>query len=404
MRPAPRHWYVASLALLSTGVLACGPGAGGESNGGDAGPDAGPDSQTQDSASPMPDAGAGSDANADAGSDTGAAPDAGADAGGTFMTAPSGWSYTQLVFETEFGYAGMGKAPSAPNQGSFVSGGVPAPDTSVGLLNDWNFGNQQQPGAVWSASGSDPYWGSSQGGQSGTYASGDSADYSFPGNVFQTSTGAVQGLVGGYMPQAFTSQGAGLTLADHYVGGPQTVAIQSNGSVYHYEWTSGMINTEGKRFFPFGGANEFFAQVRAKMAGPNTGSWSAIWTLPDVGGTGQEIDVQEYDVSGPDPDKMYSHVQAPAVLVGTGTSNTPLWDGYHVYGWHVDSATQTLTTYLDGAQTGTFTGAQVGSKYFLILDAAVSSGQQSWQSSEGFVSNSNADMAMSVAEIQVYQR
>jgi hypothetical protein len=126
--------------------------------------------------------------------------------------------------------------------------------------------------------------------------------------------------------------------------------------------------------------------------------------LPDVGGSGQEIDVQEYNVSGPDPDKMYSHVQAPAVLVGTGTSATPLYAGYHVYGWHVDSSTKTLTTYLDGVQTGTFTGAQVGSAYFLILDAAVSSGQQSWQSSEGFVSNSTADMTMSIAEIQVYQR
>ena len=74
-----------------------------------------------------------------------------------------------------------------------------------------------------------------------------------------------------------------------------------------------------------------------------------------------------------------------------------------MYGWHVDSATQTLTVYLDGVQTGTFTGAQVGSKYLLILDAAVSSGQQPWQSSEGFTSNSNADMAFTVAEVQVYQ-
>jgi beta-glucanase (GH16 family) len=162
--------------------------------------------------------------------------------------------------------------------------------------------------------------------------------------------------------------------------------------------------TRGKRFFPFGGATQFFAQVNARMAGPNSGSWSAIWTLPDVGGTGQEIDVQEYNVSGPDPGKMYSHVQAPAVLVGTGTSAAPLSAGYHVYGWSVDVPAQTLTTYLDGVETGTYTGPQVGSKYFIILDAAVSSGEQGWQSSEGFATNSNADMAMSVAEIQVYQQ
>jgi beta-glucanase (GH16 family) len=231
-----------------------------------------------------------------------------------------------------------------------------------------------------------------------------SADYGFPGNVVQTSTGADTTLLGGYTPQQFTSQGTGLTLADHFVGGPQQVDIQSNGSVYYYEWTSGMLNTEGKRFFPFGGATEFFVQVSARMAGPNNGSWSAVWMLPDVGGSGQEIDLQEYNVSGANPDNMYSHVQGPPVLVGTGTSAVPLCDGDHVYGLHVNSATHTLTTYLDGMQTGTYTGAQVGSGYFLILDAAVSSGQASWQTSESFVSNSNADMAMGVAEIQVYQR
>jgi hypothetical protein len=322
------------------------------------------------------------------------------------MTAPPGWSYDQLVFETQFGYSGMGTAPAAPNQGTFVANGAPRPDTSVGFLNDWNFGNQEQPGSVWSQSGSFPYWGSSQAAQSGTYASGLGADYAFPGNVFQTSTGANSALIGGYAPQSFLAQGTGLTLQDHYVGGPQQVPIHSNGSVYSYEWSSGMINTEGKRFFPFGGATEFYGQVKAKMAGPNNGSWSAIWLLPDRGesGTGQEIDVQEYNVSGASPYAMYSHVQGPAVAIGTGKSSTPLSDGYHVYSWDVNSATQTISVYLDGAQIGTYTGPQVGSRYFLILDAAVSSGNASWQQQEGFVPNSTADMAMGVAEIQIYQR
>jgi len=38
------------------------------------------------------------------------------------------------------------------------------------------------------------------------------------------------------------------------------------------------------------------------------------------------------------------------------------------------------------------------------LHATVSSGQASWEKSEGFVTNSNADMQMNVAEVQVYQR
>jgi hypothetical protein len=365
--------------------------------------DAGSKPPPADGGGKPPAADAGSPPGADAGSPP--SHDSGVTPSSTFMPAPPGWSYSQLVWETQFGYSGMGTNPSAPNQGDFVSGGAPKPDTSVGLLNDWNFGIQQQSGAVWNVSGSAPYWGSSQASQTGSYASGLSADYSFPGNVFQTSTGANASLYGGYSPQTFTSSGTGLTLADQYVGGPQTVPIYSNGSDYYYMWTSGVLNTEGKRYFPFGGATEFYAQVSAKMAGPNSGSWSAIWTLPDQGesGTGEEIDVQEYNVGGASAYDMYSHVQEPAVLVGVGTSSTPLCDGYHTYGWHVDSSTQTLTTYLDGVQTGTFTGAQVGSRYYLIIDAAISSGQASWQTSEGFVVDSTADMAMSVAEIQVYQ-
>ncbi len=300
----------------------------------------------------------------------------------------------------------MGAPPSAPNQGTFVQNGNPIPDNSVGFLNDWNFGIQQAPGSVWSQSGSNPYWGSSTSGESGSYASGKGADYAFPGNVFQTSTGANATLFGGYSPQAFHSTGSGLSIFDHYVGGPQQIAIQSNGTTDFYEWTSGVINTEGKRFFPFGSATEFYLQVNAKMAGPNNGSWSAIWMLPDQAenGTGQEIDIQEMDVDGPNRYAMVSHVQAPAVEIANFKASTTLDGNYHVYGCHLNSSTQTVTMLLDSVQAGTFTGAQVGTRYFLILHATVSSGQASWEKSEGFVTNSTADMQMNVAEVQVYQR
>lgn len=360
---------------------------------------------SMDSATPSDDSGQpATDSGTAPSPDSGGANDAGTpplDSGtppGTFMAAPSGWSHSQLVWETQFGYSGMGSSPAAPNQGSFAANGVPKPDTSVGFLNDWNYGIQQKPGSIWSQSGSSPYWGSCQ------CASGFSEDYSFPGNLFQTSTGANTALFGGYASQTFLSNGTGLSLADRYVGS-HTVAIQSNGTSDNYLWTSAVINTEDKRYFPTSGATEFYAQVSAKMAGPNTGSWSAIWMLPDqaANGTGQEIDIQEYNVSGADAYAMYSHVQNPAVQVGTGKSSTPLCDGYHVYGWDVNSATQTLTLYLDGVQTGTFTGAQVGSKYFLILDASISSGTAAWETSEGFVSDSNAPMDFGIGEVQVYQ-
>jgi hypothetical protein len=340
------------------------------------------------------------------GSSSSSASSSGSSNGATAMPAPAGWSYNELVWVTQFGYRGMGTDPSAPNQGTFVANGKPAPDTSVGLLNDWNFGNQESPGSVWSRSGSAPYWGSSSAAQTGTYASGLSAGYAFPGNVIQTSTGANPALFTSYSPQTFIPAGTGLTLQDHYVGGPKQVAIQSNGAVYYFFWSSAMINTEGKRYFPFGGASETYGQVRAQMAGPNNGSWSAIWMLPDQGanGTGQEIDIQEYNVSGADPYKMYSHVQGPAVQFAAAAASTPLYAGYHVYGWDLNSKTQTITVYLDGAQAGTFTGSQVGARYYLIVNANISSGNQAWQTQEGFVSNSMADMALGVAEIQIYQR
>jgi hypothetical protein len=300
----------------------------------------------------------------------------------------------------------MGTAPAAANTGTYVAGGAPRPNTSVGFLNDWNFGNQERPYAIWSMSGSFPYWGSSSCAQTGTYASGLSAAYAFPGDAYQTSTGGDAALFAGYTHQTFVPTGTGLTLVDNYVGGPQPLAIQSNGSVYYYEWSSGMINTEGKHYFPFGGANEFFLQVSARTAGPNNGSWSAIWMLPDQGasGTGEEIDIQEFNVGGPDPYGMNSHVQAPVVDLGTIHAATPLDAGYHTYGLHVNSATQTLTLYLDGVQGTTYTGAQVGARYYLILNSNVSSGQAAWERYEGFVTNSTANMAMGVAEVQVYQR
>jgi len=101
---------------------------------------------------------------------------------------------------------------------------------------------------------------------------------------------------------------------------------------------------------------------------------------------------------------MYSHVQAPAAQFAAAAASTPLYSGYHVYAWNVNSATQTITVYLDGVQAGTYTGPQIGARYFLILHATVSSGNMSWQKQEGFVTNSTADMALKVDEIQIYQR
>ncbi len=323
------------------------------------------------------------------------------------MAAPAGWSLGQLVFETQFGYAGMGASPAAPNQGAFVVAGVPAPDTSVGFLNDWNFGMEQETNSVWSASGKAPYWGSATGDQEGNgYAAGSQADYAYPGNVFQTSAGANSSLFGGYSPQTFTSQGSGLSLQDVYVGGPQVQATESNGSTYDYEWTGGIVNTEGKRYFPFGTATEFYLQVKAQMAGPNNGSWSSIYILPDTGegGTGNNVYLQEFNYDGPNADEMVAKILGTSLLpIGIGTASSPLYAGYHVYGCDLNTTTSTVTAYLDGVSIGSYTGT-LGSKYFLVLDAAVSSGQQPWQTSVGFVTNSDANMAMSVAEVQVYQQ
>jgi hypothetical protein len=101
---------------------------------------------------------------------------------------------------------------------------------------------------------------------------------------------------------------------------------------------------------------------------------------------------------------MYSHMQNPAVEVAAGTSASPLDTSYHVYGCHVQSSTHTVTMVLDGVSAGTFTGAQVGAGYFLIMESSLSNGQASWEKSEGFVPNATTDMSMGIAEVQVYQR
>ena len=185
------------------------------------------------------------------------------------------------------------------------------------------------------------------------------------------------------------------------------MAIQSNGSVYYYEWSSGLINTEGKRYFPFGGATEMYGQVKAQMAGPNDGSWSAIWMLPDQGasGTGQEIDIQEYNVSGPRPeqDVLARRGARSAIRYRRGEHSAlrrlpRLWVAPELgdandhrlprrrRGRHVHRSSSRREVLLDPECQR------------LVRTRVVAEVQ------EGFVPNSTADMAMRVDEIQIYQR
>ena len=172
-------------------------------------------------------------------------------------------------------------------------------------------------------------------------------------------------------------------------GGPQQQAIQSNGTTDFYEWSSGVINTEGKRYFPFGSATEFYLQVNAKNGGPEQRRLVGhLDALPRPGRERQPVrrstTGQEMDVDGPNRYAMVSHGSGPRGRDRKNFKASTTLDGnYHVYGCHVNSSTHTVTMLLDGAQAGTFTGAQVGARYFLILHATVSSGQASWEKSEG---------------------
>jgi hypothetical protein len=266
-------------------------------------------------------------------------------------------------------------------------------DETFASLKNWNYGFDDSVGASgnyypWYASGTFPYWGSSE-------SPAHVMDYDLPGNVYQTSTGVNKGLLGTYSPQTFSSTGWGVSFYGHY--GSKTVTTSSG--TFTATYTSGALNSYGKIYFPTPGHSQFYVQIRAQMMGyngSNNGAWNALWFLGQGNGD-REIDLQETGICGQSPHVICSHLQSPQVTFADYSSSADLSAGYHIYGTELVNGT--VNVYLDNVKVGS-SNAGVAGPYFLLMNGSIA------QKNVGFISppTNYVDMAMHIMEVQVYQR
>jgi hypothetical protein len=338
-------------------------------------------------------------------------------------TAPSGLWYSQAIAFKPGDAAGSvdaGGSGGAPGQDSgaqtspgFTAMGAPSfagsTWTAADLTNDetfknldnWNYGISDDNASgssggyyPWCATGSSPYWGSSEISSSSTWAD----DYDVPGNVSQTSTGADASLFSGYSPQTFNPNGWGVTFTAVPTGA-KTWDTTSYGDITAH-WTSGALNTYNHISFPSGSHTSAYVQIRAQMMGyqgTNNGAWNALWFLGQ-GNEQREIDLQETGVDGGNSSyQINSHLQSPEDSIESYTSADDLSAGYHIYAMELSGGV--VTIFLDNVQVGTTMSGTTG-PYFLIMNGSIASGDSGFN--EGPTSFVN--MTMNVMEVQVYQQ
>jgi beta-glucanase (GH16 family) len=152
-----------------------------------------------------------------------------------------------------------------------------------------------------------------------------------------------------------------------------TPGATQKGAPESYPYTSGMVTTKNSFDFTYG-----YVQVVARIPG-GTGTWPALWLLPQSGVWPPEIDIMENWGSPTGIQTTYIWSASGSVQQAhvTSTSPTNLTSGYHTYGllWQPGS----LTWYLDGRMVDTYKGANVPSQpmYFLAnlaIDGRATSG------------------------------
>jgi len=184
-----------------------------------------------------------------------------------------------------------------------------------------------------------------------------------------------------------------------------TLTAQHNNNQYasSYKWISGVVTTEGKFSLP---TTAWYVQVKAKMPDQSQGMWPAIWFMPGVAGTAtNELDGYEGGFLGsPANDIMHSDYfanqgqQQSAYNVGLDTSA-----GYHIYGFQFIPG-QSITAYVDGRQVWQVNASSgvtiTGEPYEIMLELQVAAPQTSgWHT----VTNANTPTSsMTVAEVQAY--
>jgi beta-glucanase (GH16 family) len=139
-----------------------------------------------------------------------------------------------------------------------------------------------------------------------------------------------------------------------------TQGTDVNGAPKTYPYASGMVTTFSSFNFTYG-----YVQVVARIPG-GTGTWPALWLLPQNGSWPPEIDIMEnYGTSNLMEATLHWGSASGGEAYRDVTSSSDLTSGWHTYGllWEPGS----LTWYLDGQVVYTFTGSEVPSQpmYFL---------------------------------------
>jgi beta-glucanase (GH16 family) len=140
-----------------------------------------------------------------------------------------------------------------------------------------------------------------------------------------------------------------------------TAGTNASGAPESFPYKSGMITTHRSFQFTYG-----YVQVVAQIPG-GTGTWPALWLLPQTTEWPPEIDIMENFGAANSIRTTYiwGTADAPEQASQNIVTSSNLTNGYHTYGllWKPGS----LTWYLDGKVIDTFNSDTVSSKpmYFL---------------------------------------
>ncbi|MFG2818182.1 family 16 glycosylhydrolase [Kitasatospora sp. NPDC048365] len=154
-----------------------------------------------------------------------------------------------------------------------------------------------------------------------------------------------------YAPSQVSESGGSLHLTAAQK--PATV----NGKTYQY--TSGLVNTNGKAQFTYGA---FESRIYLPAAGPDVANWPAFWTDGQNWPADGELDVME-GLSG----QACYHFHSPSG--GPGGCASGNYTGWHTFG--AEWAPGSVTYYYDGVKVGQITSGITSSPMYVILNNAV---------------------------------
>lgn len=154
-----------------------------------------------------------------------------------------------------------------------------------------------------------------------------------------------------YAPSQVSESGGSL----HLTAAQKSATV--NGKTYQY--TSGLVNTNGKAQFTYGA---FESRIYLPAAGPDVANWPAFWTDGQNWPTDGELDVME-GLSG----QACYHFHSPSG--GPGGCASGNYTGWHTFG--AEWAPGSVKYYYDGVKVGEITSGITSSPMYVILNNAV---------------------------------